>query len=965
MEELLFKLAELGINIGIRTWMKDKETYVVNNIFEITKFAKDFGCKFLEKTQLVNNIEQYKISFVSHLESSDMIKGIPEERQEVILNQLLKDVQSVNLSSSELAKKILEDEKLDSLILVKSENERKNWDEKEIGIYTNLVRYISDNITVFFRSLPDYSSESIKVLYQENSSAFEEITKRLDSIIAVLLSANDIKSDFRDYEINYKRDINNQINKIELFGASLSRSIKRYEISTSYIELSCLSDDSEGKKIEMSRLLDDNVITWISGEAGSGKTTFVQWLTRQQFEDAGGTLSDLVPIFVKLRMCDFPLNIGEYLYKEYNCKCPEGWIDYLIDNDKILLLLDGMDEVSRADRNDVYRFVENIIDKFGTKRIKSRIVITARPYIEDLFDLDHGKYSIMHMNTKNIEKFVFHWYRTIIEDADLAREKAEALFGVIRKSGELKNIAGTPLLCAMICALNYVSNETIPTNRNELYEKCCQMLIEDRDKERRIEADNLEIRKLDYTKKTRLLSIISLYMLTIEKTEIDKQVIFDELKKYLCNSTIISDASIIDDPTVLLDYLVRRTGILREPTKGKIDFIHKTFMEFLGAKEIVRSNRWDLFNGNVTRPFWKETIIMCFNDMSQEQATKMLRKIINEYSTTKNQELLFMASLCAQNSSDIEISIKQKIDREIKKLIPPVWGMINSLSAAGTYILPFLENNKKYNDEQRGNCISVLSRLLYDETESEAIRVLSSYLTSDCSAEIIKNVSYLLIDYPNEKLEEYSIGELVFNGLEGIITSDGICNTSWDALYLCKVPEGRASHLKGVKKIEINNDYGSDIEETDIIDSNTLLAFSEVSSIEIIDIRSDKELSCIKKLPNIESVSLFINENATEILVSLPRYLNCKKIKDISLFSMDLDIVYLKDFKEFQNIEFLSLGLGNRMLEYNFDRWDIFPKLKQVYICIDEGVYPDILESVERWREEYKDIYFDISYFGK
>lgn len=129
--------------------------------------------------------------------------------------------------------------------------------------------------------------------------------------------------------------------------------------------------------------------------------------------------------------------------------------------------------------------------------------------------------------------------------------------------------------------------------------------------------------------------------------------------------------------------------------------------------------------------------------------------------------------------------------------------------------------------------------------------------------------------------------------------------------------------------------------------------------------RNVEELRCIKKLPNIERVSLIIKENATEILVSLPRYLNCKKIKDISLFSMDLDIVYLEDFKEFQNIEFLSLGLGNRMLEYNFDRWDIFPKLKQVYLYIDRDVFSDIYESVERWREEYKYIHFDISCFEK
>ena len=729
MQQALIAVASTCVDVALRVWMKDTDTYIVNSVLDISKLAKKLGCDLFDQLRLNGNINDYISYFAEKLYSSKMLEGVGEERKKEILAQVETDLRSLKFSGLEFTERILKEDDLGKLINENSIDKRKYWDEKEQGIYNNLVRFSSDAITSFVVELPTFSADALKVLYQSNSVALGKIQKQLDRILKILDSTCSVSNDYREFETDYLREIYKKNRKIEIFGSGLSRGTKRYDISTSYIELSCSEKNYEDTHIELSSILGKHMVFWIAGEAGSGKTTFVQWLTTHGISDVNNYLQGLIPVFVKLRNSSFPFDLEEYIQKEWKLKCPKGWIDYLIKYDKLLLLLDGLDEITSSERENIYSYIEDLIEEITTrkegarKRVKSKIIITTRPYVDDVLEIDHGNYKILRMNTKNIEKFVFYWYKTIIHDDDESSNKAKMLIKNIKKSSSLKAIAGTPLLCAMICALNYVSNETIPTNRNELYEKCCQMLIEDRDKERRIEVCNDELNKLDYTKKTILLSEISLYMLKLEKVEIDKSNIVSYVENYIEKSTIICTGSIRENPRLLVDYLIQRTGILREPVIEKIDYIHKTFMEYLGAKAIVRNAKWDLLERNLVNPFWKETIIMCFNQMNQDIATMILEKLLQAHDRSNNEELLFMASLCAQNASDIQIEINDKIDEKIKKLIPPSRGDIDRLASAGTYIIPFLNNKEEYNDEQRRNCLLLLDALLQGEPDIEAINL--------------------------------------------------------------------------------------------------------------------------------------------------------------------------------------------------------------------------------------------------
>jgi len=464
---------------------------------------------------------------------------------------------------------------------------------------------------------------------------------------------------------------------VELFGSGISkRAVKQYDLSTSYIELCCegIDDEDTDYEIEISNVFDYGNIVWIGGEAGGGKTTFLQWLAtgaatkNNEIKSVAG----LIPIVLKLREIDFPINYKKEIERITNSSCPNGWIEYLFKYDKVLLLFDGLDEISEENRYKVFAEIESIHKRWeedDKKKRKSKIVVTSRMYVDDELECEHCFFEILRMKMPNIKKFVRFWHDTILKDISETPEKineySQNVIEYIEKFQSLRAISGTPLLCAMICALGYSNDKIIPTNRLELYDKCCHMLVSERDEERHIKYDE-KMDVLSYSKKERILEDIAYYMMNAEKAAMEKKDVVDHLKAFLRESTLVEDKELKENPEMLVDYLIQRTGIIREMSIGTIDFIHKTFMEYIASKAIIRRSELGIIRSKADRNFWKETIVMCFGQLSRENASKQLEELLKLYESTNNKEHIFMASLCARGASDIEVAISEKIDKLIK-----------------------------------------------------------------------------------------------------------------------------------------------------------------------------------------------------------------------------------------------------------------------------------------------------------
>ena len=60
MEEIMYLLGSTSLNLAIRLWMKDFDSYAVNNVLDIKKLAEKIGySSFLLKKDIERSTDAY------------------------------------------------------------------------------------------------------------------------------------------------------------------------------------------------------------------------------------------------------------------------------------------------------------------------------------------------------------------------------------------------------------------------------------------------------------------------------------------------------------------------------------------------------------------------------------------------------------------------------------------------------------------------------------------------------------------------------------------------------------------------------------------------------------------------------------------------------------------------------------------------------------------------------------------
>jgi hypothetical protein len=71
--------------------------------------------------------------------------------------------------------------------------------------------------------------------------------------------------------------------------------------------------------------------------------------------------------------------------------------------------------------------------------------------------------------------------------------------------------------------------------------------------------------------------------------------------KQTIGQTLPRLAHLKETPAALIQELLERSGVLREPEHDHVDFIHRTFMEYMGARAGVAMNYYGLMVDRLAR----------------------------------------------------------------------------------------------------------------------------------------------------------------------------------------------------------------------------------------------------------------------------------------------------------------------------------------------------------------------------
>lgn len=437
----------------------------------------------------------------------------------------------------------------------------------------------------------------------------------------------------------------------------------------------------------------------LRGLAGGGKTTLLQWLAvaaaRQELPTELAHLEGRLPFVLPLRT----LVRRGWLHGAQ----PPGWADRVLADGRALLLVDGLDEIPQAQRVQARRWLHELLAAYPL----AVFLVTTRPSAVPegwMAEYAFAELTIRPMTVRDTAVFIGRWHAAAGASADTAQEReylpllGEVLKDTVRSQRDLARLADTPLLCALVCALNRDRRGHLPHGRMELYEAALSMLLVRRDRERDIGApENLVLTE---HQNIQLLQRLAYWLIHNGQTEMDHETAHALIEDALPAMPHLADQG---DAADVLAHLLARSGLLRAPAADTIDFVHRTFQDFLGAKAAIEACDLPLLVRNAHDDQWEDVLRMAVAHAHPHERVTLLRRLITrgDRAAKHRTRLHLLATACLEYGTELDPGVRKDVEQRAAALVPPrSREEAESLAAAGPVILDVLPGPEGLEDDE-------------------------------------------------------------------------------------------------------------------------------------------------------------------------------------------------------------------------------------------------------------------------
>ncbi|MGW2693013.1 NACHT domain-containing protein [Streptomyces sp. NPDC001296] len=540
------------------------------------------------------------------------------------------------------------------------------------------------------------------------------------------------------FESDYRSYVERNYGELRIFGLDFSRSDHaQWPLDTAYLslELSHQSSQDRADLLETVPRLDvpsgrQRVESALSGKrrvllrglAGSGKTTLIQWLAitaaRDDFSYRLGHLDDCVPFVLPLRTLirqgALPSPSNFLAATGTPLSPPPDWAEEVMRSGRALLLIDGVDEIPERDRERTQEWLTGLFAAYPD----CNCVITTRPTAVSegwLTRRDFTELNLLPMNQQDVEAFVGRWHQAAFgESAEAAPERdlyRERLLDTLRRKRDLARLATNPLMCAMICALHRDRRTYLPESRMELYGAALTMLLVRRDKERDVGAP--EGFDIPEDAQRQLLQELAWWLIRNGQTEAEQDKVVRLIERLLPAMPGVAPPDRARD---VLRHLLRRSGLLREPTPQTVDFVHRTFQDYLGAKAAVEAQDLPQIAEHAADPQWEDVVRMAVGHGRPEERATLIGSLLERGDAAPDDEirtrLHLLAAASLEHATMLAPAVRREAEERAALLLPPRDSeAAEKLAGAGPVVLDLLPGPDHLDDREAAATVETAARI--------------------------------------------------------------------------------------------------------------------------------------------------------------------------------------------------------------------------------------------------------------
>ncbi len=323
----------------------------------------------------------------------------------------------------------------------------------------------------------------------------------------------------------------------------------------------------------------------IKGIPGSGKTMLLQHVA---FSYGKGNLMGLenrpVPVLLELhRLNDADLTeeklIGAIVeaFKRNRFPKAERFVRHSLEQGKLMLLLDGLDEVNSKIRSNLAQKISDLLRGLDKKQ-GCRLIVTCRTavYDNEFANETDQTLEVVEFTDQQMRRFLEAWKKEIPVGKSI-----DQLMQSLRDRPRIMSLARNPLLLTIITHLYTDPAFELPRSRAEFYQESTRILLDQWQD---------QFNKYRGTDKRRVLQHLALYQQknSTEKLQdrrsIDYSVVLEQIGLLLPSLSLDPK----NDSIPLLNELVERSGLfLRIDGGDRYQFAHLTLQEYFAAVALI------------------------------------------------------------------------------------------------------------------------------------------------------------------------------------------------------------------------------------------------------------------------------------------------------------------------------------------------------------------------------------------